>query len=226
MIIGIMALTAGVASAASGADLTALLDLNFVTAEYYSSGSSVAIASIIDLPARVAPQGLAVVRSAPVTFTGAAATVMLSANWTVIIDYVVEAGNDTAPFGQVNLLELNEVTLNDVLLIVVDFLYLELIDEHNIFDANPVVDRDLFSDDPVATQDVPARLAVTRTVSELAASANGGAVMSDQTDLVGIQLTTCKGAYHTGSGTETVGHIRRLRFISPVIDANLPGLSS
>lgn len=71
-----------------GSGLTALLDFNFLTESYEVNGSPVAAEDFLTTPGNVGVSGLNIpLLGSPNVILGDAATILLSANWTVVIEF-------------------------------------------------------------------------------------------------------------------------------------------
>lgn len=223
MIAGIVAAQAlGAGGVAAFVPAGALIHLDFVNGQYWDGGLAFA-ADVINHPALVTPGTGLELRFADETnpgdavtdIIGNALTALLTADWTVVIEWE-QIASDQDPM----LLELDNSPADGNTIIVGRDGGFPLVE-----DAMPGPggrDASPGTDTPVGIH----RIAVTRTDARLATSIDGDTVTFDSSALSGITLATAALGGQSGGFLFGETNIRSLTLYAPQADAALPALSA
>jgi len=222
MIPGILA--AQRAGADEGVDVEA--GLNFATGVYRFFGAPLAAADFLSDTARVVDEGLTIFDDfSDLEFTGDVADFIATANFTLVIDFIVHPSR-TADDEQFVLLDAFNGIDTDEIYVEVGAMFASIY-EINASGTAPLDER--FVDE--ATQlsvGVVNRLAFTRAGDRLSMSVNGLPVNTDTTVLGTSDLvndTDYALNYDNMNRTRPIGVVTRMEFMSPQTDGNLVVIS-
>ena len=197
-----------------------LLVMDFILGEYWVGSTEVAASTVIDNPSYITASGLQLVDThpAPTHIIGAALSVVLGMEWTIVMEWLdIYASDITAPFSAAA----NQIASTD------DFWTESTSTTFDAYDAPaPGADREA-SRTGLTAAPVIRRAAITRTSSKLAVSVNGSSVTSDTTASESVGFTDAAfGGRPYESFVRLDVNIRRFIVYPVQSDAALPGLST
>lgn len=199
-------------SAAGASTDTATLD--FVAGNYSFNETTLTAAEVIDDTGRIDGNGLSIISANPVNFLGDVATLLLSGNWTVVIEYTAASG---APSLRLWLLTCLHDFFSDVI-------QLYTVNRFATFFDLAVASTSRLMEDGVNQGSVGVnKIAWTRS-DAAAMSINGNAVISDVTNVTGIVINQAQCA--DANGAAGASYIRSITILPVQANSALPALST
>lgn len=217
MICGVVSASSGDSGSNPYPDSLAVMD--FITGDYWIGDASSNAAAMINRPDLITASGLLIDWDDPngaANPIGAFLTLLLTSNWTLVIEVTENDTGSMYPFYMRDLASVDATYINtgDTNVAAHD-------------QPDPGADRSVNITSVVARPAIR-RIAMTRTNAKQVISVNGSAVNTDTTST----STPSHGAVTLGGdpldsgGAFMLGHIRRIILYSPQTDAALPGLST
>lgn len=218
MIPGVVA-DAGVLGEGGGGGPASIGDLDFINETYTLNGSPVAIGDIIDTPSRVVGGGLEIPQfDTPTEMLGDLLTIMLTANWTIILDVTV-----STLVSAVWLMSLCKTPVNGSN----GTMQLGIETTDNLFvydDAGPGAARNVdWGNITLGAH----RIAIAREDARLSISVDGSVAVTGSGSISLSGLTNATFGNFTGDVNFRQAFIRAMTIIDePASDEDLPSLSS